>query len=100
MFSDILRNGAALVASKPLMVLFDETDVFVGETLISFLRQLRGSFAVRRPGTFPVSIAFVGMRDLRDYITADKGGIALTPRASALKILRDQSPQVPVETVE
>jgi hypothetical protein len=31
---------AALVAPKPLIVLFDETDVLEGEPLISFLRQL------------------------------------------------------------
>jgi hypothetical protein len=76
MLSDILANWAKLVAPTPLIVLFDEVDVLVGETLISFLRQLRDGFAGRGAGTFPVSIALVGMRDLKDYITAAKGGIA------------------------
>ncbi|MDR2096372.1 MAG: PD-(D/E)XK nuclease domain-containing protein [Treponema sp.] len=74
MLSDVLGKWSALVAPKPLVVLFDETDVLEGSALISFLRQLRGGFAARGPGTFPASIALVGMRDLKDYITAAKGG--------------------------
>jgi Cdc6-like AAA superfamily ATPase len=42
MVGNILGNWARLVAPKPLVVLFDETDVLVEGTLISFLRQLRG----------------------------------------------------------
>jgi hypothetical protein len=79
MLSDILMNWSALIAPKPLIVLFDEVDVLEGDALISFLRQLRGGFAARRVGLFPVSIALVGMRDLKDYITAAKGGIAPNP---------------------
>jgi hypothetical protein len=60
-------------------VLFDEVDVLEGESMISFLRQLRGCFASRGIGKFPVSIALVGMRDLKDYITASKGGVAPNP---------------------
>ncbi|WP_010258059.1 hypothetical protein [Treponema primitia] len=79
MLNEILRNWSALVAPKPLIVLFDETDVLVDATLISFLRQLRDGFADKGVGTFPVSIALVGMRDLKDYITASKGGIPPNP---------------------
>jgi hypothetical protein len=79
MLSDILINWSAMAAPKPLVVLFDEVDVLEGETLISFLRQLRGGFASRGPGIFPASIALVGMRDLKDYITAAKGGVAPNP---------------------
>jgi hypothetical protein len=71
----ILENWAALIAPKPLIVLFDEVDVLEGDALISFLRQLRDGFAERGVGKFPVSVALVGMRDLKDYITAAKGGI-------------------------
>jgi hypothetical protein len=74
-----LSKWAELVAPKPLIVLFDEVDVLTGETLISFLRQLRDGFAGRGVGKFPTSIALVGMRDLKDYITAAKGGIAPNP---------------------
>ena len=77
--NNILGNWAKLVAPKPLIVLFDEVDVLIDESLISFLRQLRGGFASRGIGTFPVSIALVGMRDLKDYITASKGGVAPNP---------------------
>ncbi|MDR0597177.1 MAG: PD-(D/E)XK nuclease domain-containing protein [Treponema sp.] len=79
MLSAMLGNWAELTAPKSLVVLFDEVDVLEGETLISFLRQLRGGFASRGPGVFPVSIALVGMRDLKDYITAAKGGVAPNP---------------------
>ena len=79
LLNNLLGNWAKLVAPKPLIVLFDEVDVLVGETMISFLRQLRGGFASRGAGNFPVSIALVGMRDLKDYITASKGGVAPNP---------------------
>jgi hypothetical protein len=79
MLGNMLRDWAKLAAPKPLIVLFDETDVLVGETLISFLRQLRGGFADRGAGTFPISIALVGLRDLKDYITAAKGGVPVNP---------------------
>ena len=74
-----MQKWAELVAPKPLIVLLDETDVLEGEPLISFLRQLRTGFAERGIGKFPVSIALVGMRDLKDYITAAKDGAAPNP---------------------
>jgi hypothetical protein len=73
---NILSNWAELVAPKPLIVLFDEVDVLQGETVISFLRQLRDGFSGRGIGTFPISIVLVGIRDLKDYIAQSKGGIA------------------------
>jgi hypothetical protein len=79
MVAATLARWASLVAPKPLIVLFDEVDVLEGDALISFLRQLRGGFAARGPGLFPVSVALVGMRDLKDYITAAKGGVAPNP---------------------
>jgi hypothetical protein len=79
MLSGALINWAELTAPKPLIVLFDEVDVLTGDTLISFLRQLRDGFAGRGVGKFPISIALVGMRDLKDYITAAKGGVPVNP---------------------
>jgi hypothetical protein len=79
MLYNILLNWSKLVEPKSLIVLFDEVDVLHGEAMISFLRQLRDGFSGRGIGTFPVSIALVGMRDLKDYITASKGGIAPNP---------------------
>jgi hypothetical protein len=74
-----MRKWAELTAPKPLIVLFDEVDVLEGEVLISFLRQLRNGFAERSAGKFPVSIALVGMRDLKDYITKAKDGVVPNP---------------------
>jgi hypothetical protein len=79
MLDNILRNWSQLVAPKPLIVLFDEVDVLVDETMVSFLRQLRGGFATRGIGTFPTSIALVGMRDLKDYIIRAKDGKPVNP---------------------
>ena len=79
MLSEVLTNWSLLLAPKPLIVLFDEVDVLEGESLISFLRQLRGGFAERGVGKFPVSIALLGMKDLKDYITAAKDGVAPNP---------------------
>ena len=77
--SSILINWSELVAPKPLVVLFDEVDVLEGDAMISFLRQLRGGFAARGIGKFPVSVALVGMRDLKDYLVASKDGKRVNP---------------------
>ncbi len=52
---------------KPLVVFFDEADCLVGNVLIAFLRQLRDGYVNRDSVPFPVSIALVGMLDVRDY---------------------------------
>ena len=88
MLSNILINFSTLVAPKPLVILFDETDALEGDAMISFLRQLRGGFMERGVGKFPVSIALVGMRDLKDYVTAAKGGI-LPSTFSPFNIIED-----------
>jgi len=79
MLSEILKDWAKLCAPKPLIVLFDEVDVLEDQAMVSFLRQLRGGFASRGIGKFPVSIALVGMRDLRDYLIESKDGVKVNP---------------------
>ncbi|MDR2423487.1 MAG: AAA-like domain-containing protein, partial [Prevotellaceae bacterium] len=79
LLADTLRFLSQIVAPKPLVILFDEVDVLEGKPLIRFLRLLRNGFASRGAGIFPVSIALVGMRDLKDYITASKDGVAPNP---------------------
>ncbi|MDR2643972.1 MAG: AAA family ATPase, partial [Planctomycetaceae bacterium] len=76
---NILGNWSVLAAPKKLVILFDEVDVLEGEVMVNFLRQLRGGFAIRGIGKFPTSIALVGMRDLRDYLTAAKDGKQINP---------------------
>jgi hypothetical protein len=87
---DMLHDWARLVAPRALVVLFDETDVLTDAALITFLRLLRGGFATRGIGVFPTSIALVGMRDLKDYITSAKGGIAPNP-GSPFNIKQDSA---------
>jgi len=52
--------------SKPIVLLIDEADSLWDNVLVSFLRQLRDGFQIR-PGSFPQSIALVGLRDIREY---------------------------------
>ncbi|MDR1892220.1 MAG: hypothetical protein LBQ48_04360, partial [Oscillospiraceae bacterium] len=52
---------------KPLVVFFDEADCLSGQTLISFLRQLRDGYVTRSDIPFIHSLALVGMRNIRDY---------------------------------
>ena len=53
---------------KPFVVFFDEVDCLAGDVLISFLRQLRnGRISCTAPNTFPVSMALIGLRNIRDY---------------------------------
>jgi len=79
MLYNVLANWSRTLAPKPLVVLFDEVDVLEGAAMVSMLRQLRNGFATRAIGKFPISIVLVGMRDLKDYITASKDGVAPNP---------------------
>nr|VFK65441.1 MAG: AAA-like domain-containing protein [Candidatus Kentron sp. UNK]VFK73246.1 MAG: AAA-like domain-containing protein [Candidatus Kentron sp. UNK] len=51
---------------KPLVLLLDEVDSLVGDTLISFLRQIRAGYP-DRPNAFPQTVLLCGVRDVRDY---------------------------------
>ena len=57
----------------PLVVLIDEIDSLVGDTLISVLRQLRSGYD-RRPARFPQSVILCGVRDVRDGRIHSSGG--------------------------
>ena len=50
----------------PLVLLIDEIDALVGDTLLAVLRQLRAGYD-QRPSSFPHSIVLCGVRDVRDY---------------------------------
>ncbi|HRI55810.1 MAG TPA: ATP-binding protein [Anaerolineae bacterium] len=52
--------------AKPLVLLIDEIDALIGDTLIAVLRQLRAGYA-KRPWLFPQSVVLCGVRDVRDY---------------------------------
>lgn len=78
------RLGTYLTAwaesiQHPIVLLLDEADVVSGPALVSLLRQLRAGFTTRAVGNFPTSIALIGMRDLRDYLTTAKDGTPVNP---------------------
>ncbi len=82
----------AAASPKPLVLLLDEVDSLVGDTLISLLRQVRGGYD-KRPAHFPHSIVLCGVRDLRDYrihSSAEKaiitGGSAFNIKAKSLRL--------------
>lgn len=50
----------------PTILLIDEIDSLIGDSLISVLRQIRAGYA-DRPKNFPQSIILCGVRDVRDY---------------------------------
>ncbi|MEI2690639.1 MAG: hypothetical protein V9H69_13400 [Anaerolineae bacterium] len=77
---------------KPLVLMLDEVDALVGDTLISLLRQLRSGYP-KRPDQFPQSVILCGVRDLRDYriqASSEKeaitGGSAFNIKAKSLHL--------------
>ena len=76
----------------PLVLMIDEIDTLVGDTLIAVLRQLRAGYD-ERPGGFPQSVILCGVRDVRDYrihSSAEKtvitGGSAFNVKAASLRM--------------
>ena len=62
---------------KPIVLLLDEVDALIGDTLVSLLRQLRTGYA-QRPHAFPHAILLCGVRDLRDYRIHQSSGDIIT----------------------
>ncbi len=79
-------------APEPLVLLIDEIDALVGDTLVSTLRQVRAGYP-DRPTAFPQSVVLCGIRDVRDYrIRASSereviaGGSAFNIKAESLRL--------------
>jgi hypothetical protein len=77
---------------KPLVLMLDEVDALVGDTLISLLRQVRAGYP-KRPGQFPHSLILCGVRDIQDYRihsghekTVITGGSAFNIKAKSLRL--------------
>ena len=70
---------------RPLVLLIDEIDTLVGDTLLSVLRQLRAGYD-ERPGRFPHSVVLGGVRDVRDYRVRSGAQNALVLGGSAFNI--------------
>ena len=75
----------AEVDARPLVLLIDEIDALVGDTLLSVLRQLRAGY-VRRPNGFPQSVVLCGVRDVRDYRIQSSSEKAIVTGGSAFNI--------------
>ena len=74
----------------PLVLLVDEIDSLVGDTLLSVLRQLRAGYP-QRPRGFPQSVVLCGVRDIRDYRIRSSSGEVIaggSPFNVAAKSLR------------
>ena len=77
---------------RPLVLLIDEIDALVGDTLLSVLRQLRSGYDLR-PEAFPQSVILCGVRDVRDYRIHSRsqneiiaGGSAFNIKATSLRL--------------
>ena len=78
--------------ARPVVLLIDEIDSLVGDTLLAVLRQLRAGYD-RRPTGFPQSVILCGVRDVRDYRirssaeqTVIAGGSAFNIKAKSLRL--------------
>jgi hypothetical protein len=98
-FGEVLNRWAAHHPT-PLVVLIDEIDALVGDTLIAILRQLRAGYPWR-PHHFPQSIVLCGVRDVRDYrihSAREKaiitGGSAFNIKAESLRLGDFSQPEV------
>lgn len=80
-----LLSAWAEHSEKPLVLLIDEIDSLVGDTLISVLRQLRAGYS-KRPAAFPQSIILCGVRDVRDYRIHSSRSQAIITGGSAFNI--------------
>ena len=86
---DLLSNWC-MANPVPLVLLVDEIDSLVGDTLLSVLRQLRAGYE-KRPEGFPQSVVLCGVRDIRDYRIRSSAGEVIaggSPFNVAAKSLR------------
>ncbi|MDR0940267.1 MAG: AAA-like domain-containing protein, partial [Mediterranea sp.] len=76
---------------RPLVLIIDEIDALVGDSLVSVLRQIRSGYD-QRPAAFPQSVILCGVRDVRDYriVLSNQdiitGGSAFNIKAESLRL--------------
>ena len=78
--------------TKPVVLLIDEIDSLVGDSLIAVLRQLRTGYE-KRPKSFPQTVILCGVRDIKDYRihssrekTIITGGSAFNIKSESLRL--------------
>jgi len=73
---------------RPIVLLLDEVDSLVGDTLISLLRQIQAGYP-DRPGAFPQTVLLCGVQDYRIH-NGDKqvitGGSAFNIKSKSLRL--------------
>ncbi|MDP2752177.1 MAG: AAA-like domain-containing protein [Rhodocyclaceae bacterium] len=93
-YEDLLRSLLARWSEadpRPVVLMLDEVDALVGDTLISLLRQIRAGYA-QRPVAFPQTVILCGVRDVRDYRIHTShneiitGGSAFNIKAKSLRL--------------
>lgn len=90
MLATYLRRLSENIA-KPIVLIMDEIDALVGDSLVAILRQIRSGYA-NRPASFPQSIILCGVRDVRDYriVLSNQdiitGGSAFNIKAKSLRL--------------
>ncbi|MBK5938587.1 AAA-like domain-containing protein [Halochromatium roseum] len=79
-------------SQTPVVLLLDEVDALIGDTLVALLRQLRAGYS-QRPQAFPNTVILCGVRDLRDYRIHARseaapitGGSAFNIKAESLRL--------------
>ncbi len=81
---EALTRWAAADAT-PLVLLIDEIDALVGDSLLAVLRQLRTGYH-QRPHSFPQSVMLCGVRDVRDYRIHSGSANAIIAGGSAFNV--------------
>ena len=71
--------------ARPIVLMLDEADSLVGDTLISLLRQVRAGYP-KRPEGFPQSVILCGVRDIQDYRIHSERDQAVITGGSAFNI--------------
>ena len=105
---EVLSRWAA-ADEKPLILMIDEIDALIGDTLLAVLRQLRAGYP-DRPHQYPQTVILCGVRDVRDYriqSTAENaiiaGGSAFNIRTESLRLgdfTRDEVQQLLMQHTE
>ncbi|MDR2422639.1 MAG: AAA-like domain-containing protein [Deltaproteobacteria bacterium] len=87
----IILNNLCEDLDKDLIVFFDEADCPTGQALLTFLGQIRDAYQIRhnKGNKFPRSMALVGMRDVRDYLSQVRPDSASMGVASLFNIKKD-----------
>ncbi len=81
----LLENWSQ-ASDKPIVLLLDEVDALIGDTLISLLRQIRAGYAQRAPTPFRKPSYSADWRDVRDYRIHTSGQRLLLGLSSAFNI--------------